>query len=361
MRLNDVTMKKSAAIVGLFIMIAPSFAFAQMGGSDSDWMNYWRRGSEYSTQIQALGDVAVSSIPIPVLLGVEINQLTRNFGDSRGGGTRTHEGLDIMAPSGTPVVSPTDAVVINTGDGSDSGLFVRTANPGGEQFVYMHLKEIAKGIQNGVSVKRGEVLGYVGNTGNASGGAPHLHFELRKDGATDPYPRLTHAFSIQERMTAVQQALERAADPAMLATSLATNFKSTFNTAKAQGIAVAQSILNALGGSVVDIAVPTAQASTPTYTLTTQANTGVKPIVQSGTFSRDLELGMKGEDVRTLQKYLNANGYLVAASGDGSPGRETTYFGALTKKALVTFQQAKNITPSAGYFGPKTRAYVLSH
>jgi murein DD-endopeptidase MepM/ murein hydrolase activator NlpD len=75
----------------------------------------------------------------------------RFFGDARGGGTRTHEGLDIMAPGGTPVVSPTDAVVLATGDGPDSGLFVRTANPGGEQFVYMHLREIAKSILTGAT------------------------------------------------------------------------------------------------------------------------------------------------------------------------------------------------------------------
>ncbi len=364
MRLHDIAMKvpskNVAAITLLISLLAPSLAFAQMGGSDSDWMNYWRRGSEFQSQIQALGDVAVSSLPIPVLLGVEVNQLTKNFGDPRGGGTRTHEGLDIMAPDGTPVVSPTDAVVINFGNGPDSGLFVRTANPGGEQFVYMHLKEIAKGIQNGAVLKRGEVLGYVGNTGNASGGAPHLHFELRKDGATDPYPRFTHAFSMQERMSAVQQALERANDPSALAAALAGNFKSTFNAATSQSIAVAQSILHSLG-SVVGVGVPTAEASSPAaYTLTSQANTGVA-VVTTGSFTRDLEIGMKGEDVRTLQKYLNTNGYLVTLSGDGSPGRETTYFGGLTQKALITFQKAKGITPTAGYFGPKTRAYVLSH
>ncbi len=338
-------MKPLAAVVLFSLLSVPAFAFAQ--GSDSDWMNYWRRGSEYSSQIQALGDVAVQAIPIPVLLGVEVNQLTRNFGDARGGGTRTHEGLDIMAPAGTPVASPTDAVVINTGDGPDSGLFVRTANPGGEQFVYMHLSAIAKGIQNGVAVKRDEVIGYVGNTGNASGGAPHLHFEIRNNGATDPYPRLTQVFSMQERMAGVQQALERATDPAALATTLATNFKSTFNTAKSQGVAVAQSIVDRLG-STIGIGITTADAQTAI----TPAAVG---------FSRDLEIGMKGEDVRKLQKYLNTSGYLITNIGDGSPGYETTYFGALTKKALITFQKAKGISPAAGYFGPKTRAYIASH
>lgn len=349
MRLYEVKMKQlvPAVSVGLILMmIVPSLAFAQVGGSDSDWQNYWSRGSQYASQIQALGDVAVQSIPIPVLLGVEVAQLTKNFGDPRGGGTRTHEGLDIMAPAGTPVVSPTDAVVLRTGDGTDSGLYVRTANPGGEQFVYMHLREIAKGIQTGTILKRDEVLGFVGNTGNASGGAPHLHFEIRNNGATDPYPRLTQVFSIQERMNAVSQALERAADPASLAQTLATNFKSTFSGAQAQGIAVAQSILSSLGASV-GIGVTTASADTIA--------------VSASGYTRDLEKGMKGEDVRKLQKYLNANGYLITNIGDGSPGYETTFFGSLTQQALITFQRAKGISPAAGYFGPKTRAYVTSH
>jgi hypothetical protein len=343
-------MKKIAAFALLLLLAAPALAMAQ--GSDDDWMNFWRRGSSYQTQIQALGDTPVAAMPIPVLLGVEVNQLYPNFGDPRGGGTRTHEGLDIIAPSGTPVVSPTDAVVLSTGDGADSGLYVRTANPGGEQFVYMHLNEIAKGISSGVVLKRGEVLGYVGNTGNASGGGAHLHFEIRKNGATDPLPRLTQVFSLQERMSAVQQALERTTDT-NLAQTLVTNFKSTFTSAKSQGISLSQSILTHLGTGIV-ISVPTAAAQSAT------APTSASVVVMTGN-TRDLELGMKGEDVRTLQKFLNASGFMVAATDAGSPGYETTYFGALTQKALAKYQAAHAITPSVGYFGPKTRAYIGSH
>ena len=65
--------------------------------------------------------------------------------------------------------------------------------------------------------------------------------------------------------------------------------------------------------------------------------------------------------MRKLQKYLNANGYILTTIGDGSPGYETLMFGSLTKKALITFQKAKGITPASGYFGPKTRAFIASH
>ena len=75
-------------------------------------------------------------------------------------------------------------------------------------------------------------------------------------------------------------------------------------------------------------------------------------------FTRDLTIGSKGDDVMALQKLLNAKGYTVAVSGAGSAGNESTYFGNATKAALVKFQASKGITPTSGYFGPKTRAVV---
>ncbi len=76
--------------------------------------------------------------------------------------------------------------------------------------------------------------------------------------------------------------------------------------------------------------------------------------------SVNLEAGARREEVRALQKLLNAHGFTIAASGGGSPGNETTFFGPATKAALIKFQKAKNITPAVGYFGPKTRAIFQS-
>jgi surface protein len=77
-------------------------------------------------------------------------------------------------------------------------------------------------------------------------------------------------------------------------------------------------------------------------------------------FTRDLETGMEGEDVKLLQQFLNNNGYTLTTEGPGSPGNETTRFGALTRQALIRFQQANNITPAQGYFGSVTRGVVNS-
>ena len=78
-------------------------------------------------------------------------------------------------------------------------------------------------------------------------------------------------------------------------------------------------------------------------------------------FSRDLEQGAKGEDVKVLQAYLNTHGYAVASSGSGSPGNETTLFGKATRAALVKLQKAAGISPASGYFGPKTRNYISAN
>lgn len=75
-------------------------------------------------------------------------------------------------------------------------------------------------------------------------------------------------------------------------------------------------------------------------------------------YVRDLTIGSTGDDVRLLQKYLNAHGYPLASSGLGSPGNETSMFGGLTRTALAKLQAKHGIMPSKGYFGPRTRAYV---
>jgi len=107
----------------------------------------------------------------------------------RDGGKRTHEGIDIFAKKGTPVVAVTDGVISDTGDRGLGGKQVWQRNGlFGHSLYYAHLDEIA--VTSGASVKIGDTLGYVGNTGNAKGGPPHLHFGIYKGfgGAVDPLP-----------------------------------------------------------------------------------------------------------------------------------------------------------------------------
>lgn len=92
--------------------------------------------------------------------------------------------------------------------------------------------------------------------------------------------------------------------------------------------------------------------------LATSGTPPAVPAASSVSFTQDLTLGSVHEEVRLLQKYLNGNGLAIASGGVGSSGLETTYFGALTKAALMRFQQAKGIMPVSGYFGPLTRAVI---
>lgn len=78
----------------------------------------------------------------------------------------------------------------------------------------------------------------------------------------------------------------------------------------------------------------------------------------STTFTRNLTVGSNGSDVKALQKFLNSKGYVVASSGPGSVGNESTYFGPATRAALAKYQAAKGISPAVGYFGPSTRQSV---
>ena len=74
------------------------------------------------------------------------------------------------------------------------------------------------------------------------------------------------------------------------------------------------------------------------------------------TFTQDESQGSSGGQVMWVQEFLNGHGFTVAASGAGSPGNESTYFGALTKAAVMKFQSTEGITPVSGYWGPLSRA-----
>lgn len=72
-------------------------------------------------------------------------------------------------------------------------------------------------------------------------------------------------------------------------------------------------------------------------------------------FTRDLDMGVDGEDVRCLQQYLNEAGFVVSTSGVGSPGNETSLFRTLTQEAVKAWQRTNGISPASGYFGPLSR------
>lgn len=110
------------------------------------------------------------------------------WGASRDGGGRSHEGVDIFASRGTPIVAVTDGFVTRTGNQGLGGKQVWLRDGVlGNSYYYAHLDSLM--TTDGKQVKTGDTLGRVGNTGNAAGGPPHLHFGIyTAGGAVDPYP-----------------------------------------------------------------------------------------------------------------------------------------------------------------------------
>ncbi|HET8819018.1 MAG TPA: M23 family metallopeptidase [Xanthomonadaceae bacterium] len=131
--------------------------------------------------------------------GIRPSELSDTYDDPRGS-NRVHEALDIMAPAGTPVLATADGVIEKLYASDNGGLTIYQFDPTEQwSYYYAHLQRYAPGLAEGDHVKRGEVIGYVGSTGNASADAPHLHFGIYRLGEekrwwkgtpVNPYPLL---------------------------------------------------------------------------------------------------------------------------------------------------------------------------
>ncbi len=118
-------------------------------------------------------------------------EVADTWGAPRGTGRR-HEGQDIFAPKGTPILSATNGYIYKIGENNLGGQTVSVIGSGGRIYYYAHLDAYAKGIAVGDRVSKRSVLGYVGTTGNAQGTPPHLHFGIYTfTGAINPLPLLT--------------------------------------------------------------------------------------------------------------------------------------------------------------------------
>jgi murein DD-endopeptidase MepM/ murein hydrolase activator NlpD len=112
--------------------------------------------------------------------GVAASRIADSFDAPRDGGRR-HDAVDILAPRGTPVIAADDGVILRVGTNTLGGNVVWACDVAHKfAYYYAHLDRHARGLREGQSVKRGDVLGYVGTTGNAPPDTPHLHFQLMK-------------------------------------------------------------------------------------------------------------------------------------------------------------------------------------
>jgi murein DD-endopeptidase MepM/ murein hydrolase activator NlpD len=144
----------------------------------------------------------VREIAMP-LDGIDPTTLHSNFFERRGGGLRQHQALDIMAPRGTPIHSAASGRVLKLFHSMNGGLMVYAADSS-ERWIlmYAHLDRYEAGLTDSTHLARGQIIGYVGSTGNASPNAPHLHFAIARSAdvkrwsrgkAIDPWPVLVGA------------------------------------------------------------------------------------------------------------------------------------------------------------------------
>ncbi len=126
---------------------------------------------------QALPALRSRELTVPVR-GIEADDLVGSFDDERSGGRR-HEALDILAPRNTPVVAVEDGTIARLFESKAGGLTIYQFDPSNTfTYYYAHLEKYAAGLTAGDRVRRGQVIGYVGTTGNAPPDTPHLHFAI---------------------------------------------------------------------------------------------------------------------------------------------------------------------------------------
>jgi peptidoglycan LD-endopeptidase LytH len=144
--------------------------------------------------------LAQRPLVIPVA-GVRADALMDTYAQGRPG--HRHEAIDIAAPRGTPVHAVDDGKVAKLFTSVPGGLTVYQFDPAGKlAYYYAHLDRYAPGLKEGMALRRGDVIGHVGSTGNAAPGAPHLHFAVFRLGPlrqwwkgepVNPYPALRRA------------------------------------------------------------------------------------------------------------------------------------------------------------------------
>ena len=155
------------------------------------------RDNEFAEKARALF-APLSPIQMPVV-GIRPVDLDDSWGAPRDGGRRPHRGIDIFARRGTAVVAVAPGIISYIGEQPKGGFCLWLTTESGASFYYAHLDRWAPGLYEGMEVDSGDLLGFVGNTGNAKTTPPHLHFGIsQNDEMVNPYPVLARAMVVTQ-------------------------------------------------------------------------------------------------------------------------------------------------------------------
>jgi murein DD-endopeptidase MepM/ murein hydrolase activator NlpD len=162
-----------------------------LGQGDKEFTQLFASWKQLDGSTSTIGAAARKAVSVPSVSPLQGFRLTSAFGNRVHpvlGGHRMHEGLDLAAPTGTPIYAPADGMVEMAQRFSSYGNFIKIMHGGAMETRYGHLS--AYNVVAGQYVHKGDVIGYVGSTGRATG--PHLHYEVRINGhAVDPMPYLS--------------------------------------------------------------------------------------------------------------------------------------------------------------------------
>ena len=165
-------------ILGLIVVVVGAFASMLSFGSSGEHRVAWRKSPPLVEATAA--PVTSGTLAVPVA-GVARKAIMDSWNDARGGGARGHHGTDIMAPGGTRVVAAASGRIEKLFQSGLGGITLYVRSPDRRwTYYYAHLAGYAAGVREGMAVKAGDTLGYVGDTGDAGAGNYHLHFGLTK-------------------------------------------------------------------------------------------------------------------------------------------------------------------------------------
>jgi murein DD-endopeptidase MepM/ murein hydrolase activator NlpD len=148
-------------------------------GSLTDFGTASRTTARIDVAVTA-AEPAAGALAIPVA-GVRRSAIADSWGDARGGGARSHHGTDIMAPGGTPVIAAAAGRVEKLFTSGRGGITAYVRSPDRRWiYYYAHLASYARGLSEGQTLRTGQQIGYVGDTGDAGRGNYHLHFGIQR-------------------------------------------------------------------------------------------------------------------------------------------------------------------------------------
>ena len=313
--------------------------------------------------IEDLGDDEIEEFPNPVILDSNADELVDTWGAARSSGG--HEGTDILAPEGSLIVMPTDGVVDRTGVSGYGGKHVFVYIGGGEKLYFAHLDDWADGLDEGDVLEKGDLVGYVGNTG-AEYAPHHLHLTIYKDGVADnAYPRMTDTdWTLEEKMESLD-AVFRNEDDDDLVEQIYRDYRSLFDEARDEDIRLPRAIRNFIDDaeeaqeSAVEEALEELAEQIAASQEAATKGSDLDEARKFSEFNEDLSASRGDSDeIERLQKFLN--------DVEGARIDENGVFDQDTLEAVQEFQEKYSreileiwgLDEATGYVGITTRLKI---